>query len=297
MNDLVEKDPLTAEPQPVAEEDERPTFLVIAQFFIIPLVVILVCVGLFYMFGLMTEESRDATSYLSEIRQGSKTRRFQAAYELSRMLAQDKEIAREPGFAAELSRVFVESEDEEPGIRRYLALALGQVADPRGVSALLTGLDDSDAETRIYVIWALGAVGDPRAVPPIVERLSDPDAGVRKMAVHTLGMLGDSSAVPDLKLAMEDPVADVQWNAALSLGRMGDPAALPVLRRMLDREYLDRVDGITPEQKAAAMVNAIRALVLLEDRGVVDLLTRVGDADPDLEVRSAALEALTALGG
>ena len=107
-------------------------------------------------------------------------------------------------------------------------------------------------------------------------------------------MLGDPSAPPSLEAVLEDEVVDVQWNAALSLGQMRDRAALPVLYRMLDRDYLDRVEGITPEQKQEAMVNAIRALVILEDRASADLLVRLSAEDPDLGVRSAALEALRA---
>ena len=63
---------------------------------------------------------------------------------------------------------------------------------------------------------------------------------------------------------------------------------------MLDRDYLDRVEGITPQQKQEAMVNAIRALAILEDQASKDLLVRLSAEDPNLEVRAAALEALQA---
>ena len=293
MSDLEERDPASVEPEPIEEEDDgRSTFMVVAQLFLIPLAIISASVGLFVLFSLMTGESRDPSEYLAEVRSGSKTRRFPAAYELAKVLATEEELASEPRFVSELARTFVETRDEEPEVRRYLALALGQVADPLGLNALLSGLDDPDAQTRIYVVWALGAVGDPRAVPPLVEQLKDPDPGVRKMASYSLGGLGDPRAVPSLEAALEDDVVDVQWNAALSLGQMGHRTALPVLHRMLDREYLDRVEGITPEQKQAAMINAIRALAILEDPGSIEVLSRLSRADPSLEVRSVALDAI-----
>jgi HEAT repeat protein len=296
MDDIEERDPSAVAPQPIAEEeDERPGYLIIAQFFIIPLVVIAVCVGLFVMFGLMTGDSRSASDYLNEIRSGSKTRRYQAAYELSKILTYKKDLAKEPGFVADLGRVFQESAGQEPELRRYLALALGQVPDPAAVDPLLSALDDPDSQTRIYVIWALGAVGDPRARAPVSAVLSDADAGVRKMACFTLGELKDPAAADALHPLLEDSVADVQWNAALALSELGDAAAVPVLRRMLDRSYLDRVSGILPGQKEEAMVNAIRGLALLRDAGATTLLTRLSQDDPSLDVRSAALQALQAL--
>jgi hypothetical protein len=300
MAEIEERDPAAVDPEILAgdeEEDARPTSLVIAQFFIIPLVVIGVCVGLFVMFGLLTGENRNAGDYLNEIRSGSKTRRYQAAYELSKILAYEKDLAREPGFIEDLGRLFEESSGQEPEIRRYLALALGQVPDPRSFDPLLAALSDPDAQTRIYAIWALGAVGDRRAVPPLVGLLADADAGVRKMACYSLGALRDASAAAGLQGLLADPVADVQWNAALALSQLGDTAALPVLRRMLERDYLDRVEGIQPDQKDEAMVNAIRGLVLLRDAGSTEPLTRLSVTDPAMPVRAAALDAIATLGG
>jgi hypothetical protein len=299
MDELKERDPAQLEDEPIgAGEDEGSDWKVVLQFFIIPLVIIGTAAGIFLLFGLLTEESRTASEYLAEVRTGSKTRRYQAAYELSKYLVYKKDEARaEPGFAMELARVFADLKGQEPEVRRYLALALGHLEDPRTVDALLGGLDDADSETRIYSIWALGAVRDPRAVQPLAGILSDADPGVRKMAAHSLGNLGDPSAGPALQEALDDPVADVRWNAALALGLLGDPAGTQVLLAMVDRSVLDRVEGITPAQKREAMVNAIRVLAALEGPGTEELLQRLAADDPDLEVRSAALSALQALRG
>jgi HEAT repeat protein len=297
VDEIQERDPAEVGPEPIGpEEDERPTFLVVAQFFLIPLVVIAVCVGIFYLFGALTQESRSALDYLAEVRTGSKARRFQAAYELSKLLVYEKEAAREPGLATELARVFVDLEGgDEPEARRYLALALGHVADPRTVDALLSGLGDPDAETRIYTVWALGAVGDPRAVPPLVGRAADSDPAVRKMALYTLGSLGDERALPALRTALEDSVVDVRWNAALGLAQMGDPSGRVVLHRMLDHTSLDAIEKLQPQQKQEAMLNAIRALGLLGDVTSTDLLETLSRDDPDLEIRSEARKVLNIL--
>lgn len=299
MDELKERDPAELEDEPIdAPADEGSDWKVVLQFFIIPLIIIASAAGVFLMFGLLTEESRTASEYLAEVRTGSKTRRYQAAYELSKYLVYKKEEAlAEPGFATELARVFTELEGHEPKVRRYLALALGHMEDPLTVDALLGGLGDPDSETRIYCIWALGAVGDPRAVPGLTGILSDADPGVRKMAAHSLGNLGDPAASPALQAALDDPVVDVAWNAALALGQLGDPAGTQVLLRMLDREYLEGVEGITPLQQEEVMVNAIKVLAALKGEGAEELIDRLAQDDPDMKVRSAAMTAQMAWRG
>jgi len=299
MDELKERDPAELEDEPIENPaDEGSDWKVVLQFFIIPLIIIASAAGVFLMFGLLTEESRTASEYLAEVRHGSKTRRYQAAYELSKYLVYKKEEAlAEPGFATELARVFSDLEGHEPKVRRYLALALGHMADPLTVDALLGGLGDPDSETRIYCIWALGAVGDPRAVPGLTGILSDADPGVRKMAAHSLGNLGDPAASPALQAALDDPVVDVAWNAALALGQLGDPAGTQVLLRMLDRDYLEGVEGITPLQQKEVMVNAIKVLAALKGEGAEELIDGLAQDDPDLEVRSAAMTAQVAWRG
>lgn len=299
MDELKERDPAKLEDEPIENPaDEGSDWKVVLQFFLIPLFIIASAAGVFLMFGLLTEESRTASEYLAEVRTGSKTRRYQAAYELSNYLVYKKEEAlAEPGFAIELARVFSELEGHEPEVRRYLALALGHMADPLTVDALLGGLGDPDSETRIYCIWALGAVGDPRAVPGLTGILSDADPGVRKMAAHSLGNLGDPAASSALQAALDDPVVDVAWNAALALGQLGDPAGTQVLLRMLDREYLEGVEGITPMQQKEVMVNAIKVLTALKGEGAEALIDRLAQDDPDMKVRSAAMTARVAWRG
>ncbi len=299
MDEIKERDPEAVEPEPIDDiEETRSDWQVVLQFFVIPLVVIAIGASIFFLFGMLTQDSLTASDYLSQVRTGSKARRYQAAYELSKYLVYEKEEAlSEPGFAPALARVFQELDGEEPEVRRYLALALGLVADPRTVEALLDGLDDPDSQTQIYAIWALGSIGNPVAVPALIENLSDSDSGVRKMASHALGALGDESAIPALQAALADEVVDVRWNVALSLGQLADPAGKAVLYDMMSRQYLDGVPGLTAEQKNEAIMNAIRVLAVLEGFRATPTFDRLAKSDPDLEVRSVALDAVAAIRG
>src|SRR5437773_8505243 len=72
-------------------EIKKPTSLLIAQFFLFPLIIIAICVGIFLLFGYLTYEQRTPGEYLTQIRTGSGTQRWQAAYELSTIISRDKQ--------------------------------------------------------------------------------------------------------------------------------------------------------------------------------------------------------------
>jgi PBS lyase HEAT-like repeat-containing protein len=123
--------PLTAEPR------QTVPFLVL-QFFLFPLGIVAVCVAVFVIFGLIAGENRTARDYLAEIRSGSANRRWQAAFELSKVLQSGRDPAlADPRLAAEALTLFQESTKDDPKVRRYLALALGRLGDKRAVPALL----------------------------------------------------------------------------------------------------------------------------------------------------------------
>src|SRR5712691_4962544 len=156
-------------PPPEPPVRQSTPFLVL-QFFIFPLAIVAVCVTVFVIFGLIASEGKGPRQYLDEVRTGSANRRWQAAFELTKVLQAHKDPAlKDPRFVDEAVRTFRESASDDPRVRRYLALALGRLGDRRAVPALLLAAKDSapdgahpDPETQIYAVWALGAIGDPQ---------------------------------------------------------------------------------------------------------------------------------------
>ena len=286
-----------AAPEDAAPRQSTP-FLVL-QFFIFPLSIVAVCVAVFVVFGMIASEGKGAREHLAEVRSGGANRRWQAAFELAKVLQAGKDPAlRDPGFTAEVAKVFADSTGDDPRVRRYLALALGRIGDRRAVPALLQAVDDagaagrqSDPETQVYAVWALGAIGDPQAVPRLAALAKGDDAGLRKAAVHALGNFPTEDSRAALTAALADPVADVRWNAAVALARRRDPSAVPVLLAMMDRGELASVPGLTDEQRSEAMVQAVTAAAVFDDPRVAEKLRALREADPDLKVRHAATEA------
>jgi HEAT repeat protein len=283
--------PLNQAPTDVPREPPRT---VLFQFVIFPLLVVLIGVGVFLLFGLIAHEEHSIPEYLNAIQSGSSHRRWQAAYQLSKSLKRG-EAKNYPDLAEEVARLYQAAKKDDPKIRRYLSMVLGTLGDRRGTAVLIDGLNDRDPETRIYALWALAEIRDPQALPAIISLTSDEDRDIRKTAVYALGRIGDPAAVPALVDALGDSAEDVRWNAALALAQLRDPRALGPLREMLDRTRLDQFTALRPDQKEIVMINAISAYSDLAGSEAVPQLEKLADSDPSLRVRATARDALSRL--
>lgn len=264
---------------------------ILFQFVVFPLGIVAIAVAIFFFFGRLASDEQTIPDYLNEVQSGGRRERWQAAYQLSQLINVG-EAKKYPNLVDDVARVYRGSKDDDPRIRQYLGMVLGNLADRRATPVLLEGLHDGTTETRIYAALALGRLRDPAAVPPLLESFAKEERDVRKAAAYALGEIGDPRAVPALVAALNDPVADVRYNAAIALARMNDSRASGVLREMLDRRRLDTVTGMTPEQKEATMLAAIPALVKVAPSDTRSVLGPIAGNDPSMQVRSAAKEAI-----
>jgi len=272
------------------------------QFFLIPLLVVGATVLVYVGFRSLLSEGRTAEEYLTDIRSGGSNRRWPAAYELSRLMADPAFVEREGAkLAPELTKAFAESGNDDPRVRQYLALTLGRLTPPIPAEArtLLVGaLNDQDSQTRISAIWALGSTGDASAAADIERQYQSEDAGVRKMAVYALGSMPIGTGNDILVKALEDGQADVQWNAAIALARHGRHESVPVLQRMLDRAYVERnvtrqpLPGEDVDPVGEVMISGLRAIAALKESALLGQVRTLSTEDHDLKVRQAAIEAL-----
>jgi hypothetical protein len=296
MDKLVERESATRSPLVAA-----PALAV--QFFLIPLAVVGITVAVYVGFRSLLADDRKAQDYLAEVRTGGLDRRWPAAYELSRLMA-DPKVRGDRSLAPALVQAFVESKGDAR-VQQYLALAIGRLDPPLpadAIAELKKTLDSSDGETRISAIWALGSSGDPSVVPTLEPLYHSPDAGVRKMTVYALGALPGEGQLATLRAALEDSTADVRWNAAVALARKGQHDGVPVLRQMLDRQYVEQT--VTREVRvdedrdpiADVMISGLRAAATLKDDTLKPSVTTLSQSDRSMKVRQAALEALKVMG-
>lgn len=296
MDKLVERESPTRNPLVAA-----PALAV--QFFLIPLAVIAVTVMVYVGFRSLLADNRTAQEYLTEIRTGGSSRRWPAAYELSRLMA-DPSVRADRSLAPALVTAFEQAKDDDPLVRRYLALAIGRLdppLPPKAIEQLTGALEDRDSEARISAIWALGSSGDESVVARLQPLYQSSDAGIRKMTVYALGALPGDAQIVTLRTALADPAPDVGWNAAVALARHGSHEGVGVIRQMLDRQYVEQVvkrdvrqDG-DQDPIADVMISGLRAAAALKDETLRSSIATMSRQDRSMKVRQAALEALSQL--
>jgi HEAT repeat protein len=311
--------PASLPPDEELVEVKKPASLLIAQFFLFPLIIIGICVGIFLFFGYLTYDQRTPTEYLSDIRLGADTQRWQAAWELSNLVTSNPKKVKTIEFVENLIAAYKDSPDEDIRVRGYLARILGELKDPLAVPVLLAGLEREEnlkskdwSKSGTFSIWrpsvseiandlvqsqmntliALGSIGDNAAVPGVLEQVKNRDSYVRNIAVYVSGVLGDQRAVEVVRPLLNDSKEDIRLNAAVALAQLGDTEGAEQLIKVLDRAYVDSLADFIPDQRTALMVNAVKTLAKLKYEPAFEKIRVLSENDPAPAVRSAALEAL-----
>ncbi|MBI4614018.1 MAG: HEAT repeat domain-containing protein [Planctomycetes bacterium] len=182
-------------------------------------------------------------------------------------------------------------DDSSDYVRKYAALALGQIGDARALDRLALASQDSYANVREAAITALGDIGDRRAVDVLVERLMDTRGNFQPEAARALGKLGDKRVVGKLSELL-GVVADIPGNKVPlieAIGRLGPDEAVDVLTEELIPGPSRRV--VNPGVRLAAA----RALANCTDtRVIVPLVSVLKEHDATLVgLAHQALQALT----
>jgi HEAT repeat protein len=277
------------------EEQKEKGILIVFRFILVPLMVVGIVVFIITLFGQMALKEKSVSDYLYDIKTGSQSERWQAAYHLSNLLANPKkdDVTEARKQLPEILVIFERSKGSDPQIRRYLALALGRLQDKEAIPALQESVNDEDSETALWSIWAIGAIGDKESTPLIISKLQSTDAGVRTMSAYVLGALGDPRAIPPLQGHLEDSSAEVTWNSALALSRMDDASGTAVLLKMMSRDYLAGFPQMSEEKKDELMVETIKASDKLDISSLNEQIKVLSTSDPSPKVRNAAIQALS----
>ncbi|MCW3097070.1 MAG: hypothetical protein JWL77_2688 [Chthonomonadaceae bacterium] len=197
--------------------------------------------------------------------------------------------------------------DPNIAVREEAARALGEIANPGSVEALLQVLQDPLSGLAVEASHALGRIGDRRALPALTVVLTSDDETFsqrdRMAAARALGDLGGQEATDVLlrMLAQIPPCEEEEMTQVLvrALSQTGDRRATePLVSRLLEpqtpralRLTLCRALG---EQGDPAALPALRE-TLNSDLADAALLPALADALAHLKDRVSALPLLTPL--
>ncbi|MFE3073350.1 HEAT repeat domain-containing protein [Streptomyces sp. NPDC059247] len=131
--------------------------------------------------------------------------------------------------------------DRHPGVAGSALVALGHLADPRGLPAVLGQAGHADEDVRQAVAFTLPSVAGeparPEAVTALILLSTDSSDQVRDWATFGLGLesTGDTEQIRRALLdRVTDPDPDTAGEAFLGLARRGDRRILAALGAALD---------------------------------------------------------------
>lgn len=143
------------------------------------------------------------------------------------------------GYAA-VDPLIESLQDREGTVRKFAAILLGKIGDPRAVEPLAMSLYDMHHEVGKASAESLAAFGA-RSFEVLTEALSHPEMWIRIHAILGLSRIKDARVAPVLIEMLNDPERDVRKQALLSLGELKDPRATSVLQQIMsnrhDREF------------------------------------------------------------
>ncbi|HSB01440.1 MAG TPA: HEAT repeat domain-containing protein [Anaerolineales bacterium] len=129
--------------------------------------------------------------------------------------------------------------DKEGTVRKFAAILLGRLGDPRAIEPLSITLYDMHHEVGKVSAEALARFGAP-GMEVLIEALHHPEMWIRIYAIEALARIKDAQVAPILLEMLNDPERDVKKQVIRALGEVKDPRARSALQEIVanraDRE-------------------------------------------------------------
>ncbi|MEE2876377.1 MAG: HEAT repeat domain-containing protein [Candidatus Neomarinimicrobiota bacterium] len=277
----------------VEANEKSSVRVIIHSFFVVPFLIAALGVLLFFIWSLLTYEPKVAEEFLADVKIGGATKRWQSAYELSKLLADPDSGPVSERFVAEMASAYEYAlNDPNPRVRQYLLRAMGQTGHPSFVEVISNALKETDENVVADAVYALSFYDDAGNSRLIDEKVSHASPLVRNRTAIALGAMRSAQGENNLRSLLSDPEPNVRWNAAVSLAKHGDASGRNELLNLLDRSYLSRFEDVDRYEKEQAMMVAVKAAALLNDDEVNEALRRLSEKDENLKLRDMARKAL-----
>ena len=259
------------------------------SFFLLPLSITILGVLFFLTFKFLTIESEDPYDYLNQIKVGSSTKRWQSAYELARILSNPENFPESENFSNQLILMYKKSIHDDPMVRTYLALSMGQSGKKKFGPILMEGLEDENSSSRVAAIRSLGSIRYNQSLS-ILESiaLNGKDDMERLAATISIGSLIDTNSRQTLLTLLDDEEPNIRWDAAIGLAKLGDLSGKKVIDQLLSRSYYSNFPEVNDFEVEKALLIAIESSGLIKNDDFLKNLEILSTKDPSMKVRDAA---------
>ena len=275
-------------------EEKKSVFqVIIHSFFVVPFIIAIFGVLIFLMVRVLTLEPRTAHDYLEDVKIGGTTKRWQGAFELSKILANPNSIPTDDRFVNDLISTYKYSKNERDNrIQIYLALAMGRTKDNRYADILEKSLISEDEEILSAVVFSLGLIGKQNSLEKLLTLSDHSSDRVRHQLVVALGNYNNDESRKVLYALLNDLEPNVRWDAAISLAKQKDNKGRRIILDLMDRKYLDSFPNIDQIEQNQAMLTAIAVSKQILDNEIEKTLIDLMDSDVNMKIRQAARNVL-----
>jgi HEAT repeat protein len=121
--------------------------------------------------------------------------------------------------------------DKEGTVRKFAAILLGKLGDPRAIEPLGMTLYDLHHEVGKASAESLAKFGA-SAIDLLIEALSHPEMWIRIHSILALSKIKDVRVAPILLQMLNDPEREVKKQVIRSLGELKDPRSFPALQEI-----------------------------------------------------------------
>ena len=224
---------------------------------------------------------------------GGATKRWQSAYELSRLLNDKDQYPISDRFANEMLSAYEYALlDPNTQVRLYLIRAMGQTKDLRFLETIKSAIDQDNENVIADAVYALSFYNEYSNVNIISKLIFNSSSLVRNRVAVALGEMPKTSGTFALKDLLNDTEPNVRWNAAISLAKHGDSSGKNEILNLLDRDYLDKFESIDRYEKEQVLMIAVKISPLLNDKDIDKAVLLISQKDDNLKLRDEAMKAL-----
>ena len=189
-----------------AEQKKSTVQVIVHSFFVVPFLIAAFGVLVFFIWSLLTYEPKGAEEYLADVKIGSATKRWQSAFELSRLLADPDMPQVSDRFVSEMLSAYEYAlRDPDTRVRQYLIRAMGQTANPSFQETIQNALNEQNEDVVADAIYSLSFFNEVENVKLIVQKTDHPSSLVRNRAAIALGMMNPGESFKDLRSLVSDP--------------------------------------------------------------------------------------------
>ena len=276
-----------------AESEKSTIRVIVHSFFVVPFLIAAFGVLIFFIWSLLTYESKSIEEYIIDIKVGGATKRWQSAYELSRLLNNKDQYPISDRFANEMLSAYEYALlDPNTQVRQYLIRAMGQTKDLRFLETIKSAIDQDNENVIADAVYALSFYNEYSNVNIISKLIFNSSSLVRNRVAVALGEMPKTSGTFALKDLLNDTEPNVRWNAAISLAKHGDSSGKNEILNLLDRDYLDKFESIDRYEKEQVLMIAVKISPLLNDKDIDKAVLLISQKDDNLKLRDEAMKAL-----